>query len=162
MAYYLLKVAKKGQGASDLPEKMMIEASSLTAAQEKADDTAETSGGPIAGVELFTDRGLVVGEARLSRVPRVREATKDAEAPPQERSRSVARRVSLCILPAGRLSDGFAELLGGPPGARQAARVGSEAVSVNRPWPQLWVRVVLDRSRLRGEGLSMSGDRPCA
>ena len=59
MAYYLLKFAKKGQRPSDPPEKVMIEASNLAAAQDKADDTADSSGGRHAGLELFTDRGLV-------------------------------------------------------------------------------------------------------
>jgi hypothetical protein len=59
MSYYLVKFSRKGKRSTDTPEKMMIEASNVLGAQEKADTAARGGGGGKAILQLFNEIGLV-------------------------------------------------------------------------------------------------------
>ncbi len=59
MSYYLVKFSKGGKQHRDEFEKMMIEASSVSGAQGKADEAAQSGGGGKTSLQLFNEIGLV-------------------------------------------------------------------------------------------------------
>jgi hypothetical protein len=59
MSYFLVKFTKAGRNPSNTAEKIMIEASSVAGAQDRANIVARGAGGAKASLQIFNEIGLV-------------------------------------------------------------------------------------------------------
>ena len=64
MSYYLVMFDRKGSAPNDAAQKVMIEVTGVSSAQDRADVVAKNGGGDGAIVQIFNELGLVSTRTR--------------------------------------------------------------------------------------------------